>query len=250
MPQDGKLDQWTSSIESLKPVAAGVNRIIQKVNSYEPKPGPGTTGRGIHGLGVGHHTITTPKQMVFIVKITALLTKGNYGARRFEGLPTYTAGSEVYPGNLTDPGYDNVIVVNAGEILGGPPLTVGSWTICSIVGWATNAAGSPALLAVCPGGVVGAFPVLVTTDGGVAGSATATISATYTVTDLAGNPLADGSNATATLKSPLFNRAALSPADITCSIAAAGSFGLAFYDGATPPNLQLWSVLETLSYGC
>lgn len=94
------------------------------------------------------------------------------------------------------------------------------------------------------------FPVLVTTDGGSAGTATTQISATYTVTDLGGNPMPDGSSSTATLKSPEMNRALLSPNPGKVGIAPAGSIGTACYDGASPPALHLLWVKETPGFGC
>lgn len=91
----------------------------------------------------------------------------------------------------------------------------------------------------------GPFLVLLTVDGGSAGGSSSTASWTYTCTDLSGNPLADGSNSTATTKTPIWNAAMWRVTNVSYTAAGGSTPGEAYYDNASPPNLILLLAPET-----
>ena len=231
---EAKLSGWETDKQALKPAAQHATEIVSRLNSFSPIRG----GAGIilSQISTGGVSISSPsfeRAMGILVKITTSLGKGNYGSRKYTGVPTYSTGSVSLPGDLVDPGYDNCIVVNLGEIPAGQPLAVGSWVTATPIARATNAAGAPAVLAVT-GSSTGTFFVQVVKDGGSDGTSTAPASWTYTVKTL------DGANT-------LGSRMALARPRPNGSMLVNGStpaYGLAFYDLANPPVLHLWDAGE------
>jgi hypothetical protein len=95
-------------------------------------------------------------------------------------------------------------------------------------------------------GMPGGSPlyVHVTKDGGTLGSDSTTCTATYTVKSLTDHDMKDGSSSTATSKSPLWNRASWTLANVRYSAPGATDPCLAMYDKSNPPNLILLYVTE------
>lgn len=177
---DGKLATWSADLSALRPVADAVNKIIDRVNTIDPGAGaPGTLATSLSGAGSILAQVQRHPPGSFPVKITTSLGNGNYGARRFAGTIQYASGSASVPGNLSDPGSDNILLVNIAEVNGGAPLAVGTWVLATPVSIATLASGAPAALCVCdgPGGPTIAA---LASDGGSAGAVGTAASWTYT----------------------------------------------------------------------
>ncbi len=247
--RDGKLRDWSTDIPALKTAADGINQIVGRLNSVDTALGADGLLESYSGAG----TATRPKLGLFtrgvLCKVTTSLGNGNYTGRRFVGEPQYVSGSASVPGaTMTDPGADDVLVVNLGEAGGGAPIPLNSWVFGIVAGTATLSGGAPVPLVVC-GVPAGVFPVLVQQNGGAAGTSSTTISATYNVYSSTDSglttPLNGGSSPTPL--SPLMNRTLISPANVTIAVAAAGSIGLACYSGGA---INLLWVQETPTWGC
>lgn len=248
--RDGKLPEWSTEIAALKTAADGVNQIVNRVNSIDSALG----AQGLLESYSGAGTATRPSVPAFtrgvLCKITSSLGNGNYTGRRFVGSPQYVSGSASVPGaTMTDPGSDNVLVVNLGEAPFGAPLAINSWVTGMVVGTATLASGAPVPLVVCGPTQAALVPVLVQQNGGAAGTSTTTVSATYNIYSLADTgmttPLNGGSSPTPL--SPLMNRTLISPANVAIAVAAAGSVGIACFASG---GAQLLWVQETPTWGC
>jgi hypothetical protein len=228
----GKLPIWQTEIPALMGVARRLTEMTDAINTLLPILGDGNIEVNQTPKCGTTIKLKGPRPYpVVMVKITGSLGKGNYSARQFSGVLTYTSGSPSVPGNLTDPGADNCIVVNLAEVLGGAPLVTDSWVIGVALGQSVNASSAGVALVVTSG-FSGAFPVQVTQAGGADGTATSPASWTYTVKTVDGT-VTLGTNVALNRPRPNGSMAVNS---------ASPAFGLAFMDSTAA--LRLWDAGE------
>ncbi|HTV48052.1 MAG TPA: hypothetical protein VMG59_06370 [Phycisphaerae bacterium] len=182
----GKLPGWQTDIPALMGVAKRLTEMSDAINTVHPIIGVPPirvqqTPKGGTTLSLDLHKYPPP----VMVKITGSLGNGNYTGRQFWGVLTFTSGSASVPGNLTDPGADNCIVVNLAEVTGGPQLPTGAWIIGIALGQTLNASNVGVALVVVNGSS-GIAAASLTQTGGADGTATTPASWTYTAASLSG----------------------------------------------------------------
>ncbi len=176
------------------------------------------------------------------IKISAASGNGQYLGRIFQGTPTSVTGTgPTPPFALKDPGADNCLFINLTEFnalnpAAGNILAPGQWVVGNLRAYSTDSKPLAIATGVCDGNA--AFPVLVATDGGAAGSSTTNCSWTYSCTTMAGATIPGATSQTPSLnvRYPKVQYAAPS--------GSPQNIGLACYTAATPPVFQLLIVYE------